>query len=748
MYLDNKSLNAIKKAPIPSIFSIDISDNTIIIREEIDENSIEGNILIYDTDETNAFDISYNYQHLIGYLIYINNNYDIRIISKPKIDLTCSDLFEKLKQLMKNFENRRSQIQMAADVENVLNKQTFGIFEAETGVGKSLAYLIPAIIYSKQNKKKIVVTTNTINLQRQLIYKDLPLLKNIIKFNAQLALGRNNYLCRRRVDSLFAKGNIFLFENKIYESLKEVADSTETGLKSDVPRTAAKSIYPIWDSICSTTSTCIHSKCRYFKKGCFYYRAKQKLNNADLIVANHHMVFSDAAMKDAEVLPEYDAIIFDEAHNIEKSATNYFTQTVYSKGIFKLIEKLYTRRNKKDTGLIVSLENDIQNTLKPIISHSKSKIKKAFEQIKTKLFKNGLEKEISITNNVKNIIEDDIIQIKDCLNDITSSIKHLKSKIKSSENTVEIMSIVEECDENNYLLGEVLVDAQENVRWIKYTKDNIHINITPINIADALKDSVYTNVKSAIFTSATMSVNGDFTFLKRNIGIENSEDFIYKSSFNYKKNAKLFSVMDNNEPNNPQYLSNLAENIIKAAEGLGGDRGMIILFTSYAMLNRLYDATKYDLKNLNFLTLKQGEFDNFEMLKNFKHRKSVLFGTSSFWEGIDVKGDYLSLVLITRLPFDVPNTPIEKAKYNIIKNMGQNSFLEYALPKAVLKFRQGFGRLIRSKYDRGIILVSDPRIVNKSYGKLFLNSLPEITMEAIKKDEIQDKISDFFSDHN
>ena len=748
MHLDIQSLNTVKRSLIPSIFSIDIFDNTIIIKEKIDENSIGGNILIYDTDETNAFDISYNYQNLIGYLIYINNNYDIRIISKPKIDLTCSDLFEKLKQLMKNFEDRRSQIQMASDVENVLNKQTFGIFEAETGVGKSLAYLIPAIIYSKQNKKKIVVTTNTINLQRQLIYKDLPLLKNIIKFNAQLALGRNNYLCRRRVDSLFAKGNIFLFENEIYESLKEFANSAETGLKSDVPRAAAKSIYPIWDSICSTTNTCIHSKCRYFKKGCFYYRAKQKLNNADLIVANHHMVFSDAAMKDAEVLPEYDAIIFDEAHNIEKSATNYFTQTVYSKGIFKLIEKLYTRRNKKDIGLIVFLENDIQNTIKHTILHSKSKIKKAFEQIKIKLFKNGSEKEISLTNNIKDIIEDDIIQIKDCLMDIASSVKQLKNKIKNNENTVEIMSIAEECSENVFLLDEILVDTQENVRWIKYTKDSIHINITPINIADALKDSVYANVKSAIFTSATMSVNGDFTFLKRNIGIENSKDFIYKSSFNYKKNAKLLSVMDNNEPNNPQYLSNLAENITEAAEGLSGDRGMIILFTSYAMLNRLYDATKCDLENLNFLTLKQGEFDNFEMLKNFKQRKSVLFGTSSFWEGIDVKGDYLSLVLITRLPFDVPNTPIEKAKYSIIKNMGQNSFLEYALPKAVLKFRQGFGRLIRSKYDRGVILVSDPRIVNKSYGKLFLNSLPEITMEAIKKDEIQDKISDFFSNHN
>ncbi len=748
MYLDNQSLNVVKSSPIPSIFSADISNDTIIIKEKIDENSIEGNVLIYDIDDTNAFDIAYNYRHLIGYLIYINNNYDVRIISSPKIDLSCNSIFGKLKQSMENFENRESQIQMAKDVENVLNEKTFGIFEAETGVGKSLAYLVPAIIYSKQNKTKVVVTTNTINLQRQLIYKDLPLLKNIIKFNAQLALGRNNYLCRRRVDGLFAKGNIFLFKDGTYESLKEFANTTKTGLKSDIPRAIAKSIYPMWDSICSTTRTCIHSKCKYFKKGCFYYKAKQKLNNANLIIANHHMVFSDAAMKDAEVLPEYDAIIFDEAHNIEKSATNYFTQTVYSKGILKLIEKLYARKNKKDTGLIVQLENEIQDTLKSTISHSKSKIKKSFEQIKTKLFKNGAEKEISLTNSVKEIIKDDIIQIKDCLTDIVLSVKNVKNKIKNSENTVEIMSIVEECDENALILDEILVDTQENVRWIKYTKDSIHINITPINIAGALQNSVYANVKSAIFTSATMSVNADFTFLKHNIGIETSKDFIYKSSFNYRKNAKLLSVRDNHAPDSIQYLNDLSENITRSAKGLSGNRGMLILFTSYNMLNRLYDLTKYDLENLGFQTLKQGEFDNFEMLKNFKQHKSVLFGTSSFWEGIDVKGDYLSLVIITRLPFDVPNTPIEKAKYNIIKDMGQNSFLEYALPKAVLKFRQGFGRLIRSKCDRGVILVSDPRIVNKSYGKLFLSSLPNISMEAIKKDEIQDKISDFFSNHN
>ena len=735
MRIDNSSLAILNKSEIPSLFRVNISEETVTIEEKV-EGNVYGNILVFSDSMEDAFDVGVQYRDVIDYLLFFEKErQDVVVLGEPeKPVLSIEEIFGRIQKIFKDFEERKEQIKLSKEIENCLEEGKFGIFEAPTGTGKSLAYLIPSILYAKKHSLKVVVSTNTINLQRQLLEKDLPVLKNIIDFDAKVALGRSNYLCKRKTDSIFEKGNLFLFEDGSYEKLKSFVNSTKTGVKAELFTSANAIDEALWESVASTSLTCAHTKCPYYKNRCFYYKARASLESADLIVANHHIVLSDALVKEAGVLPDYDAIIFDEAHNLEKNATNYFTQTVSTVEISKLLDRLYMKKKRKETGLLSEVAEDKKKT--ECVNELK-KVKEAIEEVLE--FFGGL-KEDEITVNAENFYE-----FKPHINILSDTVYNLSLKLKHWKDNVDISAVAQSLSDYSNALNLFFENESSDIKWIKKTQTYVRFNITPLSISEALRENIYERAKSIIFTSATISVNGNFDFFKKTVGVDNANEFIAKNSFDYDSTSKLVITSDTPFPDSPEYANTLSKCIVSIAKGIKDvDAGALILFTSYRMLNETYELSCEKLENLGFVVLRQGDFDNFETLKEFKKNRSFLFATSSFWEGIDVKGDALSIVFITRLPFEVPNTPVESSRYEVMKRQGVNAFFEYSLPKAVLKFRQGFGRLIRDKNDRGVILVTDSRIIRKTYGKVFVDSLPKLKKEVVKTNEIKDSVCSFF----
>jgi len=735
MRINKSSLAILKKSETPSVFRVNISEEIVEIEEKVERN-IYGNILVLSDNMEDAFDIGVQYRDTIDYLLFFDKEHqNIVVLGEPeKPVLSIEEIFSKIQKIFKNFEERREQIKLSKEIKNCLEEGKFGIFEAPTGTGKSLAYIIPAILYAKEHSQRVVVSTNTINLQRQLMEKDLPVLKNIIDFNSKVALGRSNYLCKRKVDSIFEKGNLFLFEDGSYEKLKSFINSTKTGTKAELFTSETTIDETLWESVASTSLTCAHTKCPYYKNRCFYYKARASLESADLIVANHHIVLSDALVKEAGVLPDYDAIIFDEAHNLEKNATNYFTQTVSTAEISKILDRLYLKKKRKEVGLLSEVAEDENKT--ECVNEIK-KVKKAIEDVLE--FFGGLKQD-EITINADNLYE-----FKAPINNLSNAVSNLSLKLKRWKDNVDISAVAQSLNDYSDALNLFFENGDSDIKWIKNSQTYVHFNITPLSVSEALKENIYERAKSVIFTSATISVNGNFDFFKRTVGVDAANEFIAKNNFDYNSTSKLIITSDTPFPDSFGYANVLSDCIVSIAKGIKNvDVGVLILFTSYKMLNKAYESSVKKLENLGFVVLKQGDFDNFETLKEFKKNRSFLFATSSFWEGIDVKGDALSIVFITRLPFEVPNTPVESSRYEVMKSQGINAFFEYSLPKAVLKFRQGFGRLIRDKNDRGVILVTDSRIIRKTYGKVFVDSLPKLKKEVIKANEIKNSICSFF----
>ena len=735
-FLDENSLETLKQFPVPSYFHITLSGDAVKINKTADKK-IFGDMLVFADDINYAFEFVMQHKETIDFLFYVNSkDMHLTLIARPdRKTPDIEEVFSAVEDTQKDFEKRTEQIELAKHIKYCMDNSIFGIFEAPTGTGKSLAYLIPSILFAKKNNKKVVISTNTINLQRQLIEKDLPVLKSIMDFKVDIALGRSNYLCKRKADNLFNKGDIFLFEEKTYKELKNFLENSKTGLKSELFDEKKHISSGVWDSVSSTSLSCAHIKCPYYKNRCFYYRAKAELDSSDIIIANHHIVLSDSIMKDAGVLPQYSAVVFDEAHNLEKNATSYFTQTVSTADVMHLLNRLYSKKKKKKTGLLLDMsENEKLSSTIQFIEQAKDIIHKEIESIKM----NGLN-EIIMDEKQKIVTDKTIKTVMDILKE---TILHLESW----KENVDISAIAKSLDENANLLEIFLeTDEQDSIKWIKKTQAGINFNITPVSIDDSLRNNIYANCESVIFTSATISINRNFDFFKKTVGINKAKEFIAKNNFDYGSLSKLILLKDMPMPDSPKYTRAVAKSIIDLANALKDNNiGALILFTSYRMLNETYEKVFDKLTDAGFNTLKQGDFDNFETLNTFKKVKSFLFATSSFWEGIDVKGDALSVVFITRLPFEVPNTPIEQSRYNIMKQQGINAFFEYSLPKAVLKFRQGFGRLIRDKSDKGVIVVSDSRIVTKKYGKMFIDSLPKPSMEVIKSDEIKNSVCSFF----
>ncbi|MGE4546151.1 MAG: ATP-dependent DNA helicase [Desulfurella sp.] len=612
--------------------------------------------------------------------------------------MDIDEVFEALSSKVKSYEKRLSQIEMSKDVYDLMINGQIGLIEAPTGIGKSFAYLVASSLFAKNFNKKIVIATSTINLQRQLILKDIPVIKEIFKdIVFDIALGRQNYACKRKFYAYASS----IFSN--IEDPKAFLANLKHGTKDEFDFWQED----IFEQIKSDKDSCMGRFCPQYRN-CFFFNARARLKDADIVVTNHHLVFSDL-FEVGEIFDAIDVLIFDEAHNIEKNLTsfatisfNFYDQLNLIRNFFSVISKLKLfELITKTTQTMDKLKDELIN-LASIIDYS--------------------------TTYDEKYAKDFLIRVLDLQKQLVFDFVNYKDKL-DIELGVDFKALVDKFNLNLKILESFLSqNYEEAVYWLEKFKDIVLFNITNLNFADLLKKNLYPKVDSVIFTSATLSINSDFSFIKGILGIDRASEKTFKTEFDYKSQAKLIIVNNIRDPQNDGYADDVSTLILTVAGQI--HKGILVLFTSYKTLNEVYDKAKDSLKKLGYTVLKQGVSDNYNMQKVFFNSKTILFGVSSFWEGIDIKGENLSCVIITKLPFEVPTHPIEKAKYANLEKKGQNAFLNYSLHKAVLKFKQGFGRLIRTKDDTGFIVIADNRVLTKPYGKVFLNSLPEVDIET------------------
>ena len=649
--------------------------------------------------------------------------------------ITLREIFSPgglISQQLEEYEFRQEQLQMAHEVARAFTASDHLIVEAGTGVGKSFAYLVPAISLALKAEQKVVISTNTISLQEQLITKDIPFLQRVLPrdFNVVLAKGRRNYLSRRRLKNLmnYERG---LFDT--HEEVEEVADIEEwVNLTVDGSR-ADLSWQPqsqVWNKVASDRDDCLGRNCETYDT-CFYFNARREMHNADLLIVNHHLLFSDLAIrKDSEasmsVLPDYEYLIIDEAHHLEATATNHASIDFSNTRVKWLLDSLYNERNQEGLArrfaspqleLQVATAREQANVLFREIAEVMQ------SEITGKENNNTLTPRIHKSNFVRNVLDVP-------LTDIERTLKRLRDDAVTDDDELEITAHQRNCQRLREELDMIIrQDDPDYVYWAEISMrgrtPRILLNATPANVNQMLQDHLFCAKSSVVMTSATLSTNRNFAYFKKRVGIGECRELLASSPFDFKRQVQIHIPRDMPHPNSNGFVPAAIEKIIHYLKLTHGKA--FVLFTSYKMMDEVYDAVAPDLQEIGIDTFKQGgELSRTAMLQEFREdTNSVLFGTSSFWEGVDVRGESLSNVIITRLPFEVPTHPVMEARVKQIKEEGGNEFFEFSLPEAILRLKQGFGRLIRTQTDKGIVVILDPRIRTANYGKQFLGSLPD-----------------------
>lgn len=715
---------------------------------------------------------------------YIVNNAvtDIYVIvelfrdQNVKIDIT--PYFEKtglLSQVFQGFEYRDEQLHMAKHIEKGLNSETKVIVEAGTGTGKTLAYLIPSIEWAIKNKKRVVISTNTINLQEQLLNKDIPIAKKVIQGNFKYILvkGRGNYLCNRKYQNavLGETNNLQDFSDSQKLQYKEIikwGQKTEKGDKAELPFEVDASI---WELFQSETDICAGNKCPY-KAECFFLKSREEKKNADILITNHHMYFSDLAIRkeigfntEYSILPEYGMVVFDEAHNVEKVARDYFSYEASKYSFTKTMNQIYvTDGKKKNSGSldiiskhIKSHELDHRGILEKEIENIKIKHKnlylagRAYFDNVIDVFSNGQmgtftfrakKDEMDNSPFLSSMIdfrEKFNSEYNSYMRKVREFIKEIKDEEDENGNINDFIKYIDRLESffNNFRFINDF-DDEEFIYWIEVNsrKSNSKLVATPLKIDSELQKNLYLNLKQIVFTSATIAIGNDFKYFKESIGLEEDTlDKVIHSPFNYDKQMKVYIPSDIPNPSDKNFTEEIAE-FLKAM--LIKSKGKtFVLFTSYSTLNYMYYMLRDELETNGIELFIHGKAPRSQLVNMYVNgRNPVLFGTDSFWEGVDIKGKQLSSVIIVKIPFKVPSDPVTEAIIEHITAQGKNSFIEYQVPEAVIKFKQGIGRLIRSKSDSGTITILDNRIINKKYGKYFIDSIPTKNINIMGKTAI------------
>jgi len=631
----------------------------------------------------------------------------------------------------KNFEFRPQQQEMAAGVAQALEEERHLVVEAGTGVGKSLAYLAPAILFACAQHKKAIVSTHTINLQEQLLYKDIPILKKIlpVEFDAALIKGRQNYLCPRRLDRALLQANELFTgpEQNELNRLAEWARTTRDGSLSDL---AVEPDPKVWTQVCSEAHLCTQKTCGQDPR-CFYQQARKRLLVADVLVINHTLLFmllgSPETQEEREsgFLFPNDFLILDEAHTVEQVASRQIGIGISQYGLRSTIQRLYNARTRKGLFTVMRDAEGVR-----LAAELVDDAERFFAAVEAKCdFKKGREFRMRDVDLVPDTITGRLAALQARIVEVAKRVddEFLKAELQEYARRVR--------DVRTGIAVFLEQSAREHVYWVERTGKTaqfLTLNAAPIDIAPVLRRMIFRDNCSCIMTSATLSVGrSDLAYFRRRIGADEAEPLLLGSPFDFRKQMKMFIVQKMPDPRDASYAEALERWIAHFVDQTGGCA--FVLFTSYRGMQQVAERMRdfFSCKKLRLLVQGEGTPRGL-LLEQFKTtRRAVLFGTDSFWMGVDVPGEALSNVIITRLPFAVPDHPLIEAKLEFIEERGGDPFTEYSLPEAILKLRQGVGRLIRTKSDRGIIVILDNRIVTKPYGRAFLQALPKCPVEII-----------------
>jgi ATP-dependent DNA helicase DinG len=729
----------------------------------------------------------------IGFYIVDNDVEEVYVVAEPVAPRAVVSLDEEklaaglspggtLSRVYPLFEERESQTRMLRLVSRAFNNDEICAAEAGTGVGKSLAYLVPAVAWAVQNGERVVVSTNTINLQQQLMEKDIPLAKKVLGEDPKVVLvkGRGNYLCPHRLDEALEEMSLFEEGDSELLSIKEWARTTETGSRTDL------SFYPAdesWSRVCSEADTCLGLRCGH-REGCFVLKARREASSAKILIANHHLLFADLALRlggsgfdDPAVLPPFRRVIFDEAHNVENAATSFFSQSFSRFTIMRHLGRLSRKRKGRTTGHLPSLLRRLGGgeegrTLPGLIQAVQDR---AAELDAASVRVLGGESSLLLDAGGMPDFRDgagtELGNLGFSIRELGDAFSDLLEKLESAGSTeaegspldtaawdcrVQLSRLAAIADmAERFRRGE---SGENDIFWLEALRagrraagefdPGVRLVITPLDVGPLMREAVFQPLKTAVFTSATLTVAGSFSYWAGRLGLNERDERepVFKSfpsPFNYPEHVLLGVPTDAPAPDAPghrEFLGRFLGRALLASRGAG-----LVLFTSYSLLQEMYAAVQPELARAGIRLMKQGDADRARLLDAFRaERTSVLFATDSFWEGVDAPGDTLHMVVLCRLPFRVPSEPVLRARMASIEARGGNPFGELSLPDAVVRMRQGFGRLMRRHDDSGVVLILDPRIVTKRYGSVFLDSLPAARRVIASAAEVLKEVAAFF----
>ena len=620
-----------------------------------------------------------------------------------------------LAQALPSYEPRPSQVEMAERVADALACRRPLLVEAGTGTGKTLAYLVPAIL----SGLKVVISTGTKNLQEQILRKDVPLLQAELPqpFTAASLKGISNYLCRRRFGEHARQqavaGTLGRTVDDTLDAIVAWARETERGDRAELPDLADDS--PVWREVSATAETRLGARCPHFED-CFVTQARRRAQAADLVIVNHHLFFADLALRttwpQAQLLPSYEAVIFDEAHQLEDVATDYFGVSVSS---------LRTGALVRDLGRALAA-GQAPERLAAASAHVEKRAHALFEELRRRI--DGQKERSVVTGETwKGAAEAAAHALDTALDELESGLDASEGR-KLTDGGEEAEALARRARALRTDLALMVEGAQrfdrKHVFWAERRGRTVLLHASPIDVADILREKLLGTVEAAVFTSATLTAGGSFEFVRARLGLESAEEARLASPFDYRRQALLYLPSDLPEPGDEAFTAAAAERMRELVEITDGRA--FLLFTSHRQLQRCHAILKPLLRQR---VLVQGERPKHLLIEEFKREVgSVLFATASFWEGVDVAGEALSLVVIDKLPFSPPDDPLVAARAHRLEDEGQDPFRVYHVPRAALALAQGFGRLIRHRDDRGIVALLDRRATQKSYGRRVLAGLP------------------------
>jgi ATP-dependent DNA helicase DinG len=604
---------------------------------------------------------------------------------------------------------------MAQAVEQAIEERRHLIVEAGTGTGKTLAYLMPVI----RSGKRVIISTGTKNLQEQLFYKDVPFLEHALfpegdrKLSVCYMKGRNNYLCRKKLYDLTDQPVLNgLDEIEQYRAIAAWEQTTQSGDRAELASLPEASA--LWHKLDARADTCLGQKCSSWDK-CFITEMRRRAAESDIVIVNHHLFFADLGIKqqaegapDAGILPDAGIVIFDEAHELEDVAGSYFGIAVSAARLEELgrdVEGALQRNRMSTPGLSGAIQSlrERAGFFFSLLPEGDGRF--AFENRREFLEENG----------------DEFVGLRQTLTRVAAELENLASKPE------EIFAFIRRAQELSVQLGFLLENEDKNtVFWIERRrggreKSHVTLQATPIEVGPILRECLWSKLECSVLTSATLAVGGGFDYIRGRLGVEHARDLVLPSHFDYQSQALLYVPPDLPDPRMPQFATKAAERIRRLLEITRGRA--FVLFTSYAQMRDIYQRL---LGEVEFPMLLQGDAPKTALLEEFRLTPNcVLFATASFWQGVDVQGEQLSCVIIDRLPFAVPSDPVVAARVKAIDAEGGNAFFQYQVPAAVITLKQGFGRLIRSLHDRGLLALLDNRILKKAYGRVFVESLPD-----------------------